>query len=38
MSEMKEHQSDEQKAEQLKNTINSDPYFVFSVRPSKLVD
>lgn len=38
MGEMKEHQTEEQKAEALKNTINSDPYFSFSVRPSKLVD
>jgi hypothetical protein len=38
MGEMKQHQSEEEKAAQLKNTINSDPYFSFSVRPAKLVD
>ncbi len=38
MGEMKVHANEEEQKEQLKCTINSEPYFVFSVRPSRLVD
>mgnify|MGYP006950313032 CR=1 FL=1 len=38
MKDMKNHQSEEEKANQLKMTINSEPYFSFSVRPSKIND
>lgn len=37
MGEMKDHMSEEEKAAQLKSTINSDAYFSFSVRPTRLV-
>jgi hypothetical protein len=38
MDEMKEYREEEQREEQVKRTINSDPYFCFSIRPAKLVD
>jgi hypothetical protein len=38
MDEMKEYREEEQRDEQLKRTINSDPYFCFSIRPARLVD
>jgi len=36
MGEMKEYNTKEKSAEDLKRTINSDPYFSFSIRPAKL--
>ena len=38
MDEMKEYRAEEERDEQVKRTINSDPYFCFSIRPARLVD
>ena len=38
MGEMNEHREQEKKGEDLKRTINSDCYFSFSMRPTKLAE